>query len=80
MASSRRPSLAPAGLLSRFQKFIADNGTMHTIVTELYAYKSITTDVWKQELYTFFADKKNILDSIDWNKWLHEPGMPPKPK
>ncbi|KAL6739553.1 hypothetical protein Aduo_012992 [Ancylostoma duodenale] len=47
---------------------------------EKYAYKSITTDVWKQELYTFFADKKNILDSIDWNKWLHEPGMPPKPK
>ncbi|ETN83219.1 peptidase family M1 [Necator americanus] len=44
-----------------------------------YAYQSITTDVWKKELYSFFADKKAVLDTIPWQKWLLEPGMPPKP-
>ncbi|KAK6748271.1 hypothetical protein RB195_001104 [Necator americanus] len=47
---------------------------------EKYAYQSITTDVWKKELYSFFADKKAVLDTIPWQKWLLEPGMPPKPK
>lgn len=28
---------------------------------------SITTDQWKEHLYSYFEDKKEKLDSIDWN-------------
>lgn len=30
-------------------------------------------------LYEFFADKKDLLDSVDWKTWLFTPGLPPKP-
>ncbi|XGW31169.1 hypothetical protein V3C99_009825 [Haemonchus contortus] len=58
---------------SRFEEFLRS-------YINKYASKSIITDTWKNELYTFFSDKKSLLDSIDWDRWLHAPGMPPKPK
>uniref|UniRef100_A0A0K0DLG1 Leuk-A4-hydro_C domain-containing protein n=1 Tax=Angiostrongylus cantonensis TaxID=6313 RepID=A0A0K0DLG1_ANGCA len=45
-----------------------------------YAFQSVTTKIWKDELYSFFSEKKAVLDKIDWNTWLFAPGMPPKPK
>eukprot|EP00048_Salpingoeca_helianthica_P016503 m.232660 g.232660 ORF g.232660 m.232660 type:complete len:609 (-) comp18819_c0_seq1:206-2032(-) len=44
---------------------------------EKHAYQSITTDQWRAFLYEYFADKKDVLDAIDWHAWLHTPGMPP---
>ncbi|CAB5388002.1 unnamed protein product [Rhizophagus irregularis] len=49
---------------------------------EEFAGKSIITDDWKNFLYsfmekTFGSAKKDALDKIDWNGWLHSPGMPP---
>ncbi|XP_003742278.1 leukotriene A-4 hydrolase [Galendromus occidentalis] len=44
---------------------------------ERFKYKSIATDDFKGFLYEFFADRKAILDKIDWNAWLFTPGMPP---
>lgn len=38
---------------------------------------SIDTDDWKTYLYEYFHDKKDVLDKVDWNTWLHKPGMPP---
>ncbi len=46
---------------------------------EKFAYTSITTDQWKEFLYSFFADKVALLDSVDWAAWLHGAGMPPVP-
>uniref|UniRef100_A0A158Q6S5 Leuk-A4-hydro_C domain-containing protein n=1 Tax=Elaeophora elaphi TaxID=1147741 RepID=A0A158Q6S5_9BILA len=43
---------------------------------EKFAQKSIVTDDWKAFLYEYFSDKKNILDNIDWNNWLHDVGIP----
>ncbi|VDK82515.1 unnamed protein product [Litomosoides sigmodontis] len=43
---------------------------------EKFAQKSIVTDDWKAFLYEYFSDKKNVLDSIDWNNWLHDAGIP----
>ncbi|KAL3998959.1 Peptidase M1 family protein [Acanthocheilonema viteae] len=43
---------------------------------EKFAQKSIVTDDWKTFLYEYFSDKKNVLDSIDWNNWLHDAGIP----
>ena len=41
-----------------------------------FAGKSITTDEWKNFLYSFMGpEKKDALDKIDWNGWLHSPGM-----
>lgn len=46
-----------------------------------FKFKSLDTYQFLDELYSFFADKKNQLDSIDWDSWLYKPGMPPiKPK
>ncbi|KJH45033.1 putative leukotriene A-4 hydrolase/aminopeptidase [Dictyocaulus viviparus] len=58
---------------ARFEKFL------RTYIDK-YALQSVTTDCWKSELYSFFSDKKNILDNLDWNVWLFAPGVPPRPK
>lgn len=44
---------------------------------DTYKYKSVTTWQWKDHLYQFFSNKKDILDSVDWDAWFHTPGMPP---
>ncbi|XP_006914655.1 leukotriene A-4 hydrolase isoform X2 [Pteropus alecto] len=44
---------------------------------EKFSYKSITTDDWKDFLYSHFKDKADILNQVDWNTWLHSPGLPP---
>ncbi|GMR45560.1 hypothetical protein PMAYCL1PPCAC_15755, partial [Pristionchus mayeri] len=46
-----------------------------------FSHKSINTDQWIEHLYNYFADQKEILDSIDFPSWLLNSGMPPaKPK
>ncbi|KAG8439488.1 hypothetical protein GDO86_005628 [Hymenochirus boettgeri] len=44
---------------------------------QVFAFKSATTEEWKKYLYTYFKDKVDILDKVDWNGWMHTPGMPP---
>lgn len=44
---------------------------------QVFAYKSVTTEEWKTFLYSYFKDKVEILDTVDWNGWMHTPGMPP---
>ncbi|NWZ05665.1 LKHA4 hydrolase, partial [Agelaius phoeniceus] len=44
---------------------------------QTFAYKSIITEDWKKFLYSYFKDKVDILDKVDWNSWFHAPGMPP---
>jgi leukotriene-A4 hydrolase len=44
---------------------------------EKFKGQSIHTEDWKAFLYEHFSDKKNLLDQVDWNGWLHTPGMPP---
>ncbi|CAG8832016.1 15949_t:CDS:10, partial [Gigaspora margarita] len=39
-----------------------------------FAGKSIATDDWKRKI---FLKKKADLDNIQWDAWLHTPGMPP---
>jgi len=46
-----------------------------------FALQSIVTNDWKKYLYEYFADKKEVLDSVNWHGWFKEPGIPPnKPK
>jgi hypothetical protein len=45
-----------------------------------FAGKSITTDEWKNFLYSFMeknfgSEKKDALDKIDWKGWLNSPGL-----
>uniref|UniRef100_A0A6J0VG73 Leukotriene A(4) hydrolase n=1 Tax=Pogona vitticeps TaxID=103695 RepID=A0A6J0VG73_9SAUR len=42
-----------------------------------FAYQSITTEDWKNFLYTYFKDKIDVLEKVDWNAWMNTPGMPP---
>lgn len=53
-----------------FDKFL------HSYI-EKYKYKSVDTAQWKEYLYEYFKDKKDVLDKVDWHTWLHIPGMPP---
>lgn len=45
-----------------------------------FATKSLDTFEFLDTLYEFYNDKREILDSIDWETWLFKPGMPPKPE
>ncbi|XP_053112798.1 leukotriene A-4 hydrolase isoform X2 [Hemicordylus capensis] len=42
-----------------------------------FAYKSVMTEDWKAFLYSYFKDKADILDKVDWNAWMNTTGMPP---
>lgn len=42
-----------------------------------FAFNSVTTDDWKQFLYSYFEDKADVLNKVDWNAWFYTPGMPP---
>ncbi|KAK3518131.1 hypothetical protein QTP70_033232 [Hemibagrus guttatus] len=44
---------------------------------QMFAYSSVTTDDWKNYLFTYFKDKVDILNKVDWNAWMHTPGMAP---
>ncbi|KAM6986069.1 leukotriene A-4 hydrolase [Aplochiton taeniatus] len=44
---------------------------------QMFAYSSVTTEEWKNYLFTYFKDKVDILNKVDWNAWMHTPGMPP---
>src|SRR5581483_4695327 len=39
-----------------------------------FKFQSIVTDDFKAFLYEYFADKKSILDKVDWHGWLFTPG------
>ncbi|XP_061768057.1 leukotriene A-4 hydrolase [Nerophis ophidion] len=48
---------------------------------QLFAYSSVTTEQWKDFLFTYFQDKVDVLNKVDWNAWMFTPGMPPvKPR
>lgn len=42
-----------------------------------FKFKSISTEDWRTFLYDYFPGKHSILNGIDWDSWLHKPGMPP---
>ncbi|KAG7820825.1 hypothetical protein KL928_000909 [Ogataea angusta] len=44
-----------------------------------FKYKSLDTYQFLDTLYEFYSDKKELLDTIDWETWLYAPGLPPKP-
>ncbi|KAK6176549.1 hypothetical protein SNE40_014812 [Patella caerulea] len=39
--------------------------------------QSLDTQQWKDFLYSYFTDKTEILDSVDWKTWFYGQGMPP---
>ncbi|XP_067914869.1 leukotriene A-4 hydrolase [Heterodontus francisci] len=45
--------------------------------TQIFAYSSVTTEDWKKCLYSYFNNKTEILNQVDWNAWFHSPGIPP---
>uniref|UniRef100_A0A3B4AT63 Leukotriene A-4 hydrolase n=1 Tax=Periophthalmus magnuspinnatus TaxID=409849 RepID=A0A3B4AT63_9GOBI len=40
---------------------------------QMFAYSSVTTDQWKNYLFTYFKDKVDILNKVDWNAWMYTP-------
>ncbi|XP_033935515.2 leukotriene A-4 hydrolase-like [Pseudochaenichthys georgianus] len=44
---------------------------------QMFAYGSATTDEWKNYLFTYFKDKVDVLNQVDWHAWMFTPGMPP---
>ncbi|KAI2665536.1 Leukotriene A-4 hydrolase [Labeo rohita] len=51
---------------------------LHEVDTdEAFSLVPVTTEEWKKYLFTYFKDKVDILNKVDWNAWMHTPGMPP---
>ncbi|XP_066014580.1 leukotriene A-4 hydrolase [Pocillopora verrucosa] len=44
---------------------------------EHFKFKTVNTKDWKHFLEEYFHDKKDILKQVDWEAWLHKPGLPP---
>ncbi|XP_067860717.1 leukotriene A-4 hydrolase [Heptranchias perlo] len=44
---------------------------------QIFAYSSVTTEDWKKCLYSYFNNKAEILNKVDWKAWFHSPGIPP---
>uniref|UniRef100_A0A665V068 Leukotriene A-4 hydrolase n=1 Tax=Echeneis naucrates TaxID=173247 RepID=A0A665V068_ECHNA len=44
---------------------------------QMFAYSSVTSEDWKSYLFTYFKDKVDVLNKVDWNAWMFTPGMPP---
>lgn len=42
-----------------------------------FKYKSLVTEDFKNYLIKYFEGKTTRLNEIDWEAWLHTPGMPP---
>lgn len=42
-----------------------------------FKYQSIDSDIFRNFLFEFFADKKSVFDVVDWDAWWKTPGMPP---
>lgn len=50
---------------------------------DTFARRSVTTDEFRHHLATFFhadADATGALADVDWQTWLHAPGLPKKPE
>ena len=48
---------------------------------EKFKFKSLSTTEWKNSLYEYFInqpEKLSVLDAVDWEAWLHSPGLPPE--
>ena len=46
-----------------------------------FAFSTVTSQAFQSFFLQFFAGKapQSVLDGIDWQRWLHEPGLPPDP-
>nr|XP_034306708.1 leukotriene A-4 hydrolase isoform X4 [Crassostrea gigas] len=44
---------------------------------ENFKQQSIDSNQWKDFLYSYFHDKTEVLDSVEWEKWFYGQGMPP---
>lgn len=45
-----------------------------------FKYQSLDTYQFLDCLYGFYSNDHELLDSIDWELWLFQPGLPPMPK
>lgn len=45
-----------------------------------FKYQSLDTYQFLDCLYGFYSNDHALLDSIDWELWLFQPGLPPMPK
>jgi leukotriene-A4 hydrolase len=44
-----------------------------------FRYRTVTTEQWKQFLLEYFHKEvsNGVLEEVEWEKWIREPGMPP---
>lgn len=78
-AFSSVPYEKGCGLLTLIEQKIGGRAVMEpwfkSYVNE-YSYKTTTSGEWKDFLYSYFPDKRQVLDEIDWEMWFHQSGMP----
>lgn len=45
-----------------------------------FARQSLDTFQFLDTLFEFYPNKRDVLENVDWERWLFTPGMPPKPQ
>ncbi|KAI6225081.1 Leukotriene A-4 hydrolase [Aphelenchoides fujianensis] len=58
------------GSNERFEEFLK-------AYVKKFRRQSISSDDWLAFLREFFADKKEVLERVDFDGWLNKPGVPP---
>ncbi|KAJ3303013.1 Leukotriene A-4 hydrolase [Kappamyces sp. JEL0829] len=82
---SRVPYEKGFNLLFHLEKVVGGPAVFEPYVkhyVERFSHKSITTDDFKDSLFEYFTQfdhgsKLEALNRVDWEAWLHKPGMPP---
>eukprot|EP00105_Crassostrea_gigas_P000849 XP_011412804.2 PREDICTED: leukotriene A-4 hydrolase-like [Crassostrea gigas] len=65
-----QPKMVLAAPRKVFEKFLR-------AYIERFKQQSIDSDQWKEFLYSYFQDKREVLDGVEWDKWFYSEGMPP---
>lgn len=42
-----------------------------------FKYRSLDSYQFLDTVYEYFSDDHELLDTVDWNTWIFQPGMPP---
>lgn len=43
-----------------------------------FAHQAIDSHQWKKHLFEYFSEKRDILNTVDFDAWFHAVGMPPE--
>lgn len=78
-AFSSVPYEKGCGLITYIEQILGGRDVMEPwfkAYVEKFSYTTATSQDWKEFLYSYFPDKHDTLNTVDWDMWFHQSGMP----